>query len=92
MGKTHQTCGVALMRLLQNYGTDVIFGIPGVHTLELYRGIAEVGIQHVTPRHEQSAGFMADGYGPCHRQGRSLLSDNRTRCDQCGHTNRTGLF
>ena len=62
MGKTHQTCGVALMRLLRNYGTDVIFGIPGVHTLELYRGIAEVGIQHVTPRHEQSAGFMADGY------------------------------
>lgn len=56
------TCGTALMRLLRNYGTDIIFGIPGVHTLELYRGIAEVGIQHITPRHEQSAGFMADGY------------------------------
>ena len=61
---THKsrTCGIALMQLLKNYGTDVIFGIPGVHTLELYRGIAEAGIRHVTPRHEQSAGFMADGY------------------------------
>ncbi len=62
MSDISPTCGTALMRLLRNYGTDVIFGIPGVHTLELYRGIAEVGIQHITPRHEQSAGFMADGY------------------------------
>ena len=62
MNDNSPTCGVALMRLLRNYGTDVIFGIPGVHTLELYRGIAEAGIQHITPRHEQSAGFMADGY------------------------------
>ncbi|MDE0310567.1 MAG: 5-guanidino-2-oxopentanoate decarboxylase [Acidiferrobacterales bacterium] len=56
------TCGTALMRLVRKYGTDVVFGIPGVHTLELYRGISEAGIQHITPRHEQSAGFMADGY------------------------------
>ncbi len=56
------TCGVGLMKLLENYGTEFVFGIPGVHTLELYRGIAESGIRHVTPRNEQSAGFMADGY------------------------------
>ncbi len=56
------SCGVGLMELLDNYGTEFIFGIPGVHTLELYRGIAQAGMRHITPRHEQSAGFMADGY------------------------------
>lgn len=62
LAKATQTCGVGLMRLLRNYGTDLVFGIPGVHTLELYRGIAISGMRHITPRHEQSAGFMADGY------------------------------
>jgi acetolactate synthase-1/2/3 large subunit len=40
----------------------VVFGIPGVHTIELYRGLSGGGIRHVTPRHEQGAAFMADGY------------------------------
>jgi acetolactate synthase I/II/III large subunit len=40
----------------------VIFGIPGVHTVELYRGLPNTRLRHVTPRHEQGAGFMADGY------------------------------
>ena len=30
--------------------------------MELYRGLAETAIRHVTPRHEQGAVFMADGY------------------------------
>ncbi len=62
MPRQTRTCGVGLMQLLKNYGTDFVFGIPGVHTLELYRGIAESNIRHITPRHEQAAGFMADGY------------------------------
>ena len=41
---------------------DTVFGIPGTHTLELYRGLARSRIRHVQPRHEQGAGFMADGY------------------------------
>lgn len=57
-----QTCGEALTRLLQAYGVDTIFGIPGVHTIELYRGLKDSPLNHVTPRHEQGAGFMADGY------------------------------
>lgn len=56
------TVGEALIRLLEGYGVDTVFGIPGVHTVELYRGLAESPIRHVTPRHEQGAGFMADGY------------------------------
>lgn len=40
----------------------MVFGIPGVHTIELYRGLSNSAIRHITPRHEQGAGFMADGY------------------------------
>ncbi len=62
MSQDTRSCGIQLMKLLEDYGTEFVFGIPGVHTLELYRGIANSSIRHVTPRHEQSAGFMADGY------------------------------
>ena len=54
--------GEALVAQLKARGVKTIFGIPGVHTVELYRGLATSGIRHVTPRHEQGAGFMADGY------------------------------
>jgi acetolactate synthase-1/2/3 large subunit len=56
------TCGEVLVQLLERYGIERVFGIPGVHTVELYRGLARSSIEHVTPRHEQGAGFMADGY------------------------------
>ncbi|WNL41868.1 5-guanidino-2-oxopentanoate decarboxylase [Halomonas sp. PAMB 3264] len=57
------TCAELLIRLLRDtYGVDTLFGIPGVHTVELYRGLEGGGIRHITPRHEQGAGFMADGY------------------------------
>ncbi|MEP2640783.1 thiamine pyrophosphate-binding protein [Roseobacter sp.] len=54
--------GVEISHMLKDRGVDVIFGIPGVHNQELYRGIEEAGITHVLARHEQGAGFMADGY------------------------------
>ena len=57
-----KTCGQALVEILKNYGVDTIFGIPGVHTIELYRGLENASLKHITPRHEQGAGFMADGY------------------------------
>lgn len=56
------TVGEALVAMLEQAGVDTVFGIPGVHTIELYRGLADSTIRHVTPRHEQGAGFMADGY------------------------------
>ncbi|SCK11472.1 5-guanidino-2-oxopentanoate decarboxylase [Vogesella sp. LIG4] len=57
-----KTLGVYLTELLAAYGVDTVFGIPGVHTVELYRGLADSPIRHITARHEQSLGFMADGY------------------------------
>lgn len=57
-----KTVGTYLVDLLSAYGVDTVFGIPGVHTVEMYRGLPGSGIRHITPRHEQGAGFMADGY------------------------------
>ena len=57
-----QSCGEALMHLLEAYGVTTVFGIPGEHTLELYRGIEKSNVRAVTPRNEQGASFMADGY------------------------------
>ncbi|SEM38854.1 acetolactate synthase-1/2/3 large subunit [Pseudomonas sp. ok272] len=56
------SCAQALVRLLEGYGVDSVFGIPGVHTVELYRGLHGSSLRHISPRHEQGAGFMADGY------------------------------
>ncbi len=55
--------GEAIVELLAcEYGVDVVFGIPGVHNIELYRGLHRSGVRAVSPRHEQGAGFMADGW------------------------------
>ena len=54
------TVGDSLIALHEARGVDTVFGIPGVHTVELYRGLAGSRIRHVTPRHEQGAAFMAD--------------------------------
>ena len=56
------TVGGFVIRLLEAYGVDIVFGMPGVHTLELYRGLEGASIRHVLVRHEQGAGFAADGY------------------------------
>ena len=58
----NKTVGEHLVELLEGFGVDTVFGIPGVHTIELYRGLGTSKIRHITPRHEQGAGFMADGY------------------------------
>ncbi len=54
--------GEATIDLLTQYGVDTVFGVPGVHNIELYRGLARSGVRAVSPRHEQGAGFMADGW------------------------------
>jgi thiamine pyrophosphate-dependent acetolactate synthase large subunit-like protein len=55
-------CGEAIAKLLRAYGIDTVFGIPGVHTVELYRNFSSSDLRHIAPRHEQGAGFMAYGY------------------------------
>ncbi len=57
-----KTLGTYIVDALAARGVRHVFGIPGVHNLELYRGLAGGPIRHVTGRHEQGVGFMADGY------------------------------
>jgi acetolactate synthase I/II/III large subunit len=54
--------GNYLIEALEAAGVCHVFGIPGVHNLELYRGLEAASLRHVTGRHEQGLGFMADGY------------------------------
>lgn len=54
--------GEIIPGMLVERGVETVFGIPGVHTVEMYRGLPGSGLTHITPRHEQGAGFMADGY------------------------------
>lgn len=42
-------------------GVDTVFGIPGGAILPLYDAIERAGLRHVLARHEQAAGFMAQG-------------------------------
>ena len=61
--RQHLTGAQAVIATLRAHAVDTIFGIPGVHTLPIYDAIYhEQGLQHVLARHEQGAGFMAEGY------------------------------
>ena len=58
----HVTGGAAVVDALVAHGVRDVFGIPGTHNLELYRYLPKSGIRHVVTRHEQGAGYAADGY------------------------------
>ncbi len=71
---TTRSCGEQIPFLLRDYGVDIVFGMPGVHSLEFYRSLEEAGIRHIAVRHEQGAGFMADGYArACGKPGVAML-------------------
>lgn len=57
-----RTTGWVIMQTLRGYGVDAVFGIPGTHNLEFYRPLTHLGIRPVTTRHEQGAGYGADGW------------------------------
>ncbi|WP_300604905.1 thiamine pyrophosphate-binding protein, partial [Trebonia sp.] len=56
------TGGEALVAALEAHGAATVFGVPGTHNLPVYAALARSGIRHVSPRHEQGAGFAADGW------------------------------
>src|SRR3712207_860717 len=56
------TGGQAVVRALESNGVEVLFGLPGVHTLDIYDALVDSRIRHILARHEQGVGFMADGY------------------------------
>ena len=74
--------GVGISEMLAARGVRHIFGVPGVHNQELYRGLEGSGITHVLARHEAGAGFMADGYARATAGPGGGLRDHRSGADQ----------
>ena len=56
------TGGQALVRALEVLGVEVAFGLPGVHNLAAWKGFGDSPVRLVGVRHEQTAGYAADGY------------------------------
>jgi acetolactate synthase-1/2/3 large subunit len=54
--------GAALVAALEIHGVDTVFGIPGTHNLSAFAALASSRTQCVLTRHEQGAGYAADGY------------------------------
>jgi len=50
-----------LIKLLEHQGIDIIAGIPGGANLPIYDALYESSIRHILVRHEQAAGFFAQG-------------------------------
>ena len=56
------TIGEYLLRKLESYGIEHIFGIPGDYVLRFYNLIEQSPIQHVGMTREDAAGYAADAY------------------------------
>lgn len=50
-----------ITQLLERQGVEIVTGIPGGTTLPLYDALAQSRLIHVLARHEQGAGFIAQG-------------------------------
>ncbi len=53
-----------IVKMLEEYGVEYIFGVPGDTSIKLYDALSESksNIQHIMVRDERSASFMADAY------------------------------
>ena len=51
MSAASWTVGRYVVETLAANGIDTVFGIPGVHNLELYRGLELARLRHVLVRH-----------------------------------------
>jgi len=56
--------GEAMVRLLEAYGVEYIFGVPGDTSMPFYDALYDApgNIRHILARDERSASFMADVY------------------------------
>ena len=50
-----------VIKLLEIHGITTVAGIPGASILPIYHELHQSSINHVLVRHEQAAGFIAEG-------------------------------
>ena len=48
--------------MLERLGVELVFGLPGVHNLPIWKALSDSHIRLVGVRHEQTAAYAADGY------------------------------
>jgi acetolactate synthase-1/2/3 large subunit len=53
---------VRIVEALERLGVSVVFGLPGVHNLAIWKALSDSPIRLVGVRHEQAAVYAADGY------------------------------
>ncbi|MGO9884430.1 MAG: thiamine pyrophosphate-binding protein [Solirubrobacteraceae bacterium] len=51
-----------LVEVLGRLGVELVFGLPGVHNLAIWKALSATDIRLVGVRHEQTAAYAADGY------------------------------
>ena len=59
---TTATGATRLVEALDQLGVKLVFGLPGVHNLPIWKALSESDIRLVGVRHEQTAAYGADGY------------------------------
>ncbi|MGQ0634178.1 MAG: alpha-keto acid decarboxylase family protein [Planctomycetaceae bacterium] len=64
-----QTIGEYLIRRLQDYGIEHVFGIPGDFVLQFYAMLTDSPVEVVGCTREDNAGFAADAYARVHGMG-----------------------
>ena len=57
--------GVAVVELLQAYSVDQVFGIPGTHSIELYRGLSKSAIRHTQAEQAVASDYLFDCRNAC---------------------------
>src|SRR5881392_44999 len=56
------TGATRLLDSLEQLDVELVFGLPGVHNLPIWKALSESEIRLVGVRHEQTAVYAADGY------------------------------
>ena len=62
MASTTATGATRLVEMLEQLGVELVFGLPGVHNLPIWKALYDSDIRLVGVRHEQTAAYAADGY------------------------------
>src|SRR5436190_1660197 len=69
-----QSIGEYLIRRLQDYGLEHVFGIPGDFVIQFYSMLSESPLQVVGCTREDNAGFAADAYARVHGMGATCVT------------------
>jgi thiamine pyrophosphate-dependent acetolactate synthase large subunit-like protein len=62
IASTRALGGASVVSSLERLGVELVFGLPGVHNLPIWKALSDSPIRLIGVRHEQTAVYAADGY------------------------------